>query len=238
LPGLSLPNSVYERITGSPEPSTRFGLLVVTLIVVAIAVIVLVVLIIGRRWMHANTQRQPAPHPVHPPDRGRRTLIPVEKSPSSIVNPLRRQSLSSAAEDESSCTPVWEHSSRQRICFRLPLRPLRARPRFARLKPTPRGRSSCPTVATVSGGLFIGATRHGADGFGFGGAHRTNEFEPAPVKVRGLEGYSATRSAVRAYLMQNSGAKGRFGASSPIRCVVSHRLQSADNGRSREMRGA
>jgi hypothetical protein len=39
-----------------------------------------VVLIIGRRWMHASTQRQPAQHPVHPPDRGGRTLIPVERS--------------------------------------------------------------------------------------------------------------------------------------------------------------
>ena len=68
-------------ITGSPAPSARFGLLVVILIVVAIAAIVLVVLIIGRRWMHASTQRQPAQHPVHPPDRGGRTLIPVERSP-------------------------------------------------------------------------------------------------------------------------------------------------------------
>ena len=68
-------------ITGSPAPSTRIGLLVVILIVVAIAAIVLVVLIIGRRWMHASTRRQPAQHPVHPPDRGGGTLIPVERSP-------------------------------------------------------------------------------------------------------------------------------------------------------------
>ena len=44
-------------ITGSPAPSTRIGLLVVILILVVIAAIVLAVLIIGRRWMHANTQR-------------------------------------------------------------------------------------------------------------------------------------------------------------------------------------
>ena len=153
---------------------------------------------------------------------------------------------------------VWEHSSWRRICCRLPLRPLRARPEFARLKPTPRGRSSCPTVAMASGGLFIGATRHGADGFGFGGARRTDEFEPAPVRVQGsnARGAIARRREARrwsllpqregratpsearseAYLMQNCGAKGRFGASSPIRCVVSHRLQSADSGDGRSVR--
>jgi hypothetical protein len=68
-------------IIGSLAPSTRFGLLVVILIVVANAVIVLLVLIIGRRWMHASTQRQPAQHPVHPLDRGGQTLIPVERTP-------------------------------------------------------------------------------------------------------------------------------------------------------------
>jgi hypothetical protein len=46
-----------------------------------IAAIVLMVLIIGQRWMYASTQRQPAQHPVPPPDRGGRTLIPVERSP-------------------------------------------------------------------------------------------------------------------------------------------------------------
>jgi len=88
------------------------------------------------------------------------------------------------------------------------LRPLRARPRFARLKPMPCGRSSCPTVAMASGGLFIGATRRGADGFGFGGAQRTDEFESAQVRGRAtpLEARSG------ASLMQNSGAKGRFGS--------------------------
>jgi hypothetical protein len=70
-------------------------------------------------------------------------------------------------------------------------------------------------VAMASGGLFIGATRRGADGFGFGGARRTDEFEPA--QVRGRATPSEARSG--AYLMQNSGAKGRFG-SGPDTCIA------------------
>jgi len=138
-------------------------------------------------------------------------LIPVRGQPSSIVNPFRRKSLSSATEEESSCAPVWEHSSLRRTCCRLPLRPLRAGPRFARLKPMPRGRSSCPTVAMASGGLFIGATRRGANGFGFGGARRTDEFEPA--QVRGRATPPEARSG--AYLMQNSRATG-LGRKRPV----------------------
>ena len=156
---------------------------------------------------HATAARA---DPVPPPDRGGRTLIPVRGQPSSIVNPFRRKSLSSATEEESSCAPVWEHSSLRRTCCRLPLRPLRAGPRFARLKPTPRGRSSCTTVAMASGGLFIGAKRRGANGFGFGGARRTDEFEPAQVR-------GCATPPEGAYLMQNSRCERRVWVESPPR---------------------
>ena len=57
LPGSGLSYSVYERCHRVAGTEGAFGLLVVILILVVIAAIVLAVLIIGRRWMHANTQR-------------------------------------------------------------------------------------------------------------------------------------------------------------------------------------
>ena len=126
----------------------------------------------------------------------------------------------------------------------------------ARLKPTSRGRSSCPTVAMASGGLFIGATRHGAEGFGFGGARRTDEFEPAPVRVQGArmprgaiarrrEGETLEFAAPKGRARDPIRGAGRGLPDAELRCegqvwgIFAHTLrgqpslQSADSGHSR-----